>query len=184
MPLRCSASAELYGWHMVKTSNKILQNLMVSHYPADVYLFKVNSENTGIMECVRLTKWYRVIFLCPSKVWSMLQYGLVGRVQNKNTTLYFHLLFCHFLVVLNNNICVFIICISFFDEVLNFRNRSLTNQKQELVVQNGMRTVPRLDSSPTDTSPRTIPRRTFSRTDNSPTGHFPEGHFPDWTFPH
>ena len=52
----------------------------------------------------------------------------------------------------------------------------------------GMRTVPRLDSSPTDTSPRTIPRltlprRTFPRTDNSPTGHFPEGHFPDWTLP-
>ena len=72
---------------------------------------------------------------------------------------------------------------TFFDEVLNFRNRSLTNQKQELVVQNGMRTVPRLDSSSTDTSPRTIPRLTLPRltlprTDNSPTGQFP-----DWTLP-
>ena len=98
---------------------------------------------------------------------------------------------------------------TFFDEVLNFRNRSLTNQKQELVVQNGMRTVPRLDSSSTDTSPRTIPRLTLPRltlprTDNSPTGQFPDwtlprrtlprldisplryfpnGHFPDRTFP-
>ena len=74
---------------------------------------------------------------------------------------------------------------------------------------NGMRTVPWLNSSPTDTSPRTIPRLTFPRrnnprwtfprTDNSPketsqTGHFPtktfphkdispNGHFPDRTFP-
>ena len=36
-------------------------------------------------------------------------------------------------VYLHHKICVFIIYISFFDEVSNFR-RILTNQKQELVV--------------------------------------------------
>ena len=36
----------------------------------------------------------------------------------------------------HHKICFFIICISFSDEVSNFRNRILTNQKQELVFQN------------------------------------------------
>ena len=54
-----------------------------------------------------------------------------------------------------------------------------------------MRTVPRLDSSPTDTSPRTIPwvtiprgalpQRTFPRTNNSPNGHFSDQIFP-WPY--
>ena len=63
----------------------------------------------------------------------------------------------------------------------------------------GMRTVPRLDSFPTDTSPRTIPLdwhfpdRNFSdrhfpewtvpRPDTSPKDTFPTGHFLTKTFP-
>ena len=39
-------------------------------------------------------------------------------------------------VVFHHKICVFIIFISFFDEVSNFRNSILTNQKRELVVSN------------------------------------------------
>ena len=66
----------------------------------------------------------------------MLHQGPVGRVQNKNTTLYFHLLFWQFFAVFYLKICVFIIFISFFDEVSNFRNRILTYQKRELVVSN------------------------------------------------
>ena len=47
---------------------------------------------------------------------------------------YFWPFFCLF--VFHHKICVFIIFISFFDEVTNFRNRILTNQKHELVVCN------------------------------------------------
>ena len=39
-------------------------------------------------------------------------------------------------VVFQPKICVFIIFISFFDEVSNFRDRILKNQKQELVIRN------------------------------------------------
>ena len=38
--------------------------------------------------------------------------------------------------VLHHKICVFIIFISFFDELSNFCNRILTNQKRKLVVSN------------------------------------------------
>ena len=41
-----------------------------------------------------------------------------------------------FFFVFHHKICVFISFISFFDEVINFRNRTLTNQKHELVVSN------------------------------------------------
>ena len=39
-------------------------------------------------------------------------------------------------IVFHHKICVVIIFVSFFDEVLNSRNRILTNQKQELVIRN------------------------------------------------
>ena len=88
------------------------------------------------LECVRLTEQYYFIFPRLSKVRSILHHGLVGPVQNKNTNLCFHILFCH---LFHHKICVFIIFISFFffffDEVSNFRNRILTNQKQEFAVQ-------------------------------------------------
>ena len=41
-----------------------------------------------------------------------------------------------FYIVFHHKICVVIIFVSFFDEVLNSRNRILTNQKQELVIRN------------------------------------------------
>ena len=44
--------------------------------------------------------------------------------------------FLAFFVVFHHKTCVFIILISFFDKVSNFRNRILTNQKRELVVSN------------------------------------------------
>ena len=66
----------------------------------------------------------------------MLDYGSVGRVQTKYTTLCFHLLPWHFFVAFHQKFSAFIIFISFFDEVSNFRNRILTNQKHELVVSN------------------------------------------------
>ena len=87
------------------------------------------------MECARLIQLYHFLFLHLSKVWGKLYHGTVGRVQNKNTTLCFDLLFWHFLLFFIIKF-VFIIFISFFDEVSNFRKRVLTNQKQELVAQN------------------------------------------------
>ena len=69
------------------------------------------------------------VFLCLFKVWSMLQHRPNELVRIKNAFLAFFVLFHH-------KICVFIIFISFFDEVSNFHNRLPTNQKQEMVVQN------------------------------------------------
>ena len=46
----------------------------------------------------------------------------------------FKYFFGFFVVVFRHKICDFIIFISFFDEVSNFRIRILTNQKHELVV--------------------------------------------------
>ena len=70
-----------------------------------------------------------IYFLRLSKVWSMLHHRSVGGVQSKE---------CYYtiFVVFRHKIYVFIIFISFFDKVSNFRNRILTNQKRELVVSN------------------------------------------------
>ena len=80
-------------------------------------------------DCVHLTKLYHFLFLHLSKVWSMLYHGSARRVQNKNTTLSFHLLFWHFLLFF---IIKFVFYHShfFFDKVSNSHNRILTNQKQ------------------------------------------------------
>ena len=64
-----------------------------------------------------------------------------GRVQERNTTLCFHLLCQRFVVVVavvvvfQHKICVSIIFNSFLDEQSNFRCRILTNQKQKFVVE-------------------------------------------------
>ena len=52
------------------------------------------------LECVRLTKWYRFIFLRLSKVWNMFHHGSVSQVLKKNTTVCFHLLFWVVLLLL------------------------------------------------------------------------------------
>ena len=93
-----------------------------------------------IPACIPLAISDQLYFLRLSKVWSMLHHGSVGRVQIKNATLsvmssyifyaFFFLLFFSF----HHEICVFIIFISFFDEVANFQNRILTSQKQKLVI--------------------------------------------------
>ena len=62
--------------------------------------------------------------------------GQWGKFKIKNATLYCHLLFWHFDVVFHQKICLFIIFISFYDEVSDFHKIILTNQKHELVVQN------------------------------------------------
>ena len=47
----------------------------------------------------------------------MLHDGSVGVFQNKDSTLYFNLLFWHFFIVFYHKNCVFIIFISFFDGI-------------------------------------------------------------------
>ena len=54
----------------------------------------------------------------------------VGKFRVKNATLCLHALFGNLLFFIKE--CVFVIFISFFDEVSNFRNRILFNQKLEL----------------------------------------------------
>ena len=77
-----------------------------------------------------------IYFLRLSKVWSILRHGSVRRVFKKMLVDAFIYFFWHFVVVFYHKICVFIIFISFFDEISNFHNRILTNQKRELAVSN------------------------------------------------
>ena len=57
-----------------------------------------------------------------------------GELKVKNTTLGICILVRHFFVDFHKKIVVFLIFISFFDEVSNFRNRILTSQTPELVI--------------------------------------------------
>ena len=80
---------------------------------------------------------YHLYFLCISEVWSML-YQSVGRAQSKECYFMFTFIFgiYLFLAVFHRKISVFIIFMSFSDELSNFRNRILTNQNSELVIKN------------------------------------------------
>ena len=90
------------------------------------------------LEWVRLTRWHQYIF---SSSLLFGAYHITGQsgVYIKgmhNAFIYFFDIYIFFvcLFVCHNEICVFIIFISFFDEVSNFCNRVLTNQKHELVL--------------------------------------------------
>ena len=89
-------------------------------------------------ECIRLTKWHHYIFFVYLKFGACYITGQWGDFRVKNATIRLHIHFCYFFffVVFHHKICVFIIFISFFDKVSNFRNRILTNKKCELVVCN------------------------------------------------
>ena len=90
-------------------------------------------------ECVRLIKWHQYIFSVSLKFGACYITGHWGEFRVKNATICLHILFWYFFVVFHHKICVFIIFISFFDKVSNFRNRILTNQKRELMVSNCQR---------------------------------------------
>ena len=74
--------------------------------------------------------WYHLIFLRLSKVWSMLYHASVGGVQNKNSTLYFHLLVWLFF---HHKICVH----DFFLWSIKFPQQNIN--QSELVVSNCQR---------------------------------------------
>ena len=80
-----------------------------------------------ITECVPLTISFQLYFLRISKVWSMLHHGSMGQVQSKEYYFMVRYTFVAFFVVFHQKICVFIIFISFSDEVSNFRNKILTS---------------------------------------------------------
>ena len=90
------------------------------------------------LECVPLTISYRLDFHPSSKVWSMLHRRPIGRVKNKEC--YFLFTYTFFgifkLVFIKKIVFFFLISIFLFDEVSNFRNRILTNQKQKWVIRN------------------------------------------------
>ena len=58
-----------------------------------------------------------------------------GEFRIKNTILIF-MYFSTFFVVFHHKICDFTVFICLFEEVLDFHDRILTNQKQKLVIQN------------------------------------------------
>ena len=74
---------------------------------------------------------YHFDFFHLSRVVNMLHHGSVGPAQFKERYFMFSFTFAY---VSHHKICLFIILFFFFfDQVLNFRNRILTNQKQEFV---------------------------------------------------
>ena len=76
-----------------------------------------------------------IYFLRLSKVWSISHHGSVGRDHKK--CYWFFLFFIIKFVFLSFSFLSFFFLFFFFlDEVSNFRNRILTNQKRELVVSN------------------------------------------------
>ena len=101
------------------------------------------------MECVSLTISYHLCFLHISiisrklyhrsvgSVGSMRSVGSVGfRVQSRDCYFMVTYIFFGKFFKFHQKIYVFIISISFFDEVLNFCNGILASQKPELVIRN------------------------------------------------
>ena len=82
---------------------------------------------------VPLTISYHLCFLHIPKIWSMLHHVSVGRIQNKECCFMFTHTFWRFFVIFQN-ICAFIIFISFFWWSIIFSNRILTSPKQELMI--------------------------------------------------
>ena len=80
-------------------------------------------------------KFFSPVFLHISIVWSMLDHKPVGRFQVKECHFTFTDAFRHLLLLLLLLFfvkkCVFIVFISFFDEVSNFRYKILTNKKTD-----------------------------------------------------
>ena len=84
-----------------------------------------------------MTISFHLYILRISKVWNMLHHGSVGQVQSKEcyfTFTYTYATFFVVVVVFHKKFCVFIIFISFSDDVSNFCNKILTNLKPELMI--------------------------------------------------
>ena len=88
------------------------------------------------VECVLLIISYQLYFLCISNVFSSYITGQLDKLTVKNATLCFYIYFLDIFLLFFFKKIVFITFISFFDEVSNFHNKLLGNQKPELVIRN------------------------------------------------
>ena len=80
--------------------------------------------------CVPLAISYHLdIFFVSLRFGACYITGQWSELRVKNATLCLHVLFRHFFVAFYQKICFFIIFISFFDKVSNFRNRILIQSK-------------------------------------------------------
>ena len=102
------------------------------------YCLTLESKGRFIVnECVRLAISYHLyIISIYLKFRACYITGQWGEFTVKNVTSYLHTLSWHFIVIFHLKNCDFIIFISFFDEVSNFPNRILINQKPEQVIRN------------------------------------------------
>ena len=82
--------------------------------------------------------WPPMFFHLP-KVWSISHHGSLGLAQSKKCHFMFSYIFWAYLLFFIIKFGVFVTCISFLDEVSNYRNRILTNQKKEYVIRNFQR---------------------------------------------
>ena len=89
---------------------------------------------SSISYYISMTMSYHLYFSVSLKFGVFYIISQWGEFTVKNAILYFYTFL--FFVILHQKISVFIIFISFSDEVLNFCNRILTNQKLEQVIRN------------------------------------------------
>ena len=94
----------------------------------------LHKQSTKEVECVHLTKCHQYIFSVSLKSGAYYITGQWGKFIKKCYLILLYT-FLAFFFFFYQKICVFIIFI-FLDEVSNFRNRILTNQKRGLVVSN------------------------------------------------
>ena len=87
------------------------------------------------IECVPLTILIYFIVSLSLKFGACYITGQWSEFKVTNATLCLYILFWYFFIV-HQNSCVFIILLSFFDEVSNYRNKILTNRKTELMKRN------------------------------------------------
>ena len=90
----------------------------------------------GITECVPLTISFHLYFLHISKVWSTLYHGSMEQVQRKECCFMFRYTFVAFCCCFSSKKMCFYHFISFSEEISNFRNKILTNQKPGPVIRN------------------------------------------------
>ena len=86
-------------------------------------------------ECIYLTKWHQNIFSVTLKFGT---YYITSQCSEFIKKCYLILLYFFWIsfIACHYQICNFIIFISFFDKIWNFRNSILANQKREIVVSN------------------------------------------------
>ena len=94
--------------------------LLILHYLMPHYLIlhylMLNYFKIVLFKYVSLIISYQLYFFRISKVWNMLHHGSVDEFRVKNASLCLHTLLTFFIAI-HQKICVFIIFISFFDEV-------------------------------------------------------------------